>query len=176
MRAHAAVFLLATVASTAMGSPAMLVSFAVTIDAPCEFDVDPHPQTINLVLAQRGVPTTYPVALKFKAKTIDQGGGVHYAYEGQSSFPSGDYDTRWPDAKFPARVWRLKNGVAGSYTSSPQCARRDRSGPLESTMLGAFPSSAFLGFLPGATSKTFSARLGGGLPPPTSPCPDTGCR
>ena len=102
-----------------------------------------------------------------------------FTFLGQGSFPSGEYDTQWPDAKFVSRIWRLKDGVPGYYPSSPECVRRERDKnlPLDSVTLGTFPKSSFLGFTTGTTTKTFATRLNvpGTLEAPPDVCSDLGC-
>jgi len=176
-----ALALVATAASSATGStplPNVSVTFTTTISAPCEYDIDYFPQQIRLELRNRS-GTKYPLSLKFKEKTLDPSGAMGYRFEGQASFPAGEYDTRWPDAKFVARIWRFKNGIGGYYPSTPPCARRERKDPLlESMTIGTFPASSFLGFPVGTSTKNFSTSLilPNSLQPPEAVCPDIGCQ
>jgi hypothetical protein len=176
-----ALVLMAAAASSATGStplPNVSVTFTASITAPCQFDIEYFPQEISKELATRS-GSKYVLPLKFKEKTLNGSGAMAYVFQGQASFPAGDYNTRWPDAKFVARIWRFKSGIRGYYPSTPPCAGRERKDPLlESINVGTFPASSFLGFPVGTSTKNFSTSLmvPGTFQPPQAVCPDTGCQ
>lgn len=173
--------LMAAAASRASGSsplPNVSVRFTATITAPCEYDIDYSPQEITMELASRS-GNRYPLLLKLKDKALNASGVMAYVFEGYASFPAGSYDTRWPNAKFVARIWRFKDSMPGYYPGTAPCARRERKAPgLESKSIVTFPESSFLGFPAGTSTTNFSTSLvmPGTLQPPQPVCPETGCK